>query len=51
MKYEYTTIQWEYTNDTVTHPPNEPDAKEGWIRVWADISLEGCFAVYRRIKK
>lgn len=51
MKYEYTTIQWEYDSKSINFPPNAPDPDEGWVRVWADILWEGCFAVYRRIKK
>lgn len=45
-KYEYQTVQWPY--DHGISPPNAPSREEGWEKVWADIMIEGCFAVYRR---
>jgi hypothetical protein len=48
--YEYTTR--EFSTDVKSFRPafETEMLKEGWERVWADITREGTFAVYRRMK-
>lgn len=51
MRFEYLTIEYPFSPGTVNTPPNAPDPKDGWEKVWADIDMSGCFAVYRKLKK
>ena len=48
MKFEYRTVQCPYSLDAVTHPPDEPSYIEGWRKMWADVTMDGIFTVYRR---
>lgn len=48
MKFEYKTVKYPYNRGLHTPVEIEPPRSEGWERVWADVLLEGIFAVYRR---
>jgi hypothetical protein len=49
---QHTNSRYEYTiREYATYPSFSEDAgilSEGWIRVWSDTMMEGCFMVYRR---
>jgi hypothetical protein len=45
---EYTTRQMPYSTEACSASFDSEMNAEGWRRVWADVTLEGVFAVYRR---
>lgn len=47
-RYEYKTLECEEKDKF--NPPHQPKESKGWIRIYADIMLEGVFIVYRRSK-
>jgi hypothetical protein len=48
-RYEYTTREF---SSNVFTPDWEADMeREGWRRVWGDITMDGTFAVYRRERR
>ena len=49
-RYEYTTREG-LTDPGSIHPEfHEGMLAEGWCQVWSDITLEGTFVVYRRVR-
>jgi hypothetical protein len=45
-RYQYTTRQ---CSGGAIQPPEEAEMeRQGWRRVWSDITMEGTFSVYRR---
>ncbi len=52
--YEYTTRTVPYEGSLVLSSSFSTDKdleEQGWRRVWADVTTEGTFLVYRRIRK
>lgn len=50
-RYEYTFsfVIYGPTGSTTTHDADDSMfERDGWHRVWADVTAEGCFVVYRR---
>jgi len=50
MKYEYKTIEWERDPPGASFKGMNIPGTEGWKCLWLDSTMDGCFAVYRRIK-
>lgn len=48
--YEYTTYQTTYPTEAIDvgREYDEVFRAQGWIRVWADVTTQGTFVVYRR---
>jgi hypothetical protein len=47
-RYEYTTRELPGTTDVISAESDAEMNRVGWRRVWADVTLDGAFVVYRR---
>jgi hypothetical protein len=47
-RFEYTTREEPYSHEAVSVDFDVEYHHQGWRRVWADVSLDGVFIVYRR---
>jgi hypothetical protein len=50
-RYEYTTREWPSAPDVLSSSSDKEISQNGWRRVWADVTLEGTFVVYRRERR
>ena len=59
IRVEFRNSRYEYTTREVNTDPRDMSAKDvddamfefGWHRVWANVTQEGTFIVYRRERK
>lgn len=50
-RYEYTTREFATVSISGDPAIEAEMERQGWQRAWADITMEGTFAVYRRVRR
>jgi hypothetical protein len=50
-RYEYKIRETPHNREILSTDFDAEFMRQGWTRVWADITLEGCFFVYRRERR
>jgi hypothetical protein len=51
IMYEYRTEERPFSSENVASTSDAEWKANGWHRVWADITLEGLFLVFRRERR
>jgi hypothetical protein len=48
--YEYTTRELPYSPEACFSGADAEMNRQGWERAWADVTMDGVFVVYRRMR-